>query len=301
MKRCIKTLSAAGLLILSLSACERKDLMEPHLHANATLEVGVNADVELPSPPKSFNYVFISKEDGSVTSGRISDTDHSVSVAPGRYDVLFYTSDFHELDAIFYRGMEDLSTAEAYTRQSTRGEVTRYNITEPDPLFSKVLRDVQIQAASPNQDKQVIQAQLTPRSYRYYLTIGVEGVEHLHSARLEIGGLYTGVFLADGRHREEEEGVQTVEMQLKENSIYGEFWSFGPHQDKAVSNRMVLYFANGKNTVIELDDLSQRIKPLTTGGEIKVDQRFIIHEGDGGAGFNPGVGDWDDIDIPIPL
>ena len=45
-----------------------------------------------------------------------------------------YTSDFNELDANFYRGLEDLENAESYTKQSSRPGST--GIEEPDPLFS---------------------------------------------------------------------------------------------------------------------------------------------------------------------
>ena len=90
-------------------------------------------------------------------------------------------------------------------------------------------------------------------------------------------------------------------MDKANNRIYGEFWSFGPHQNSAIKNKIILRFLNGKSTTIELNDITDRIKPLTNGGEIIVTQRFIITGGDGGAGFTPDVDDWDEKIILLPI
>lgn len=288
-------------LIVALStACERRGPLDSHSHQTVTLNINMGGDTGQYQRPSSFNYIFISYDDGSITAGRTKDTDVGISLSPGKYDVLVYTSDFNELDAVFYRGMDNFYTAEAYTRQTTRTIAASYDITEPDPLFCKILSNVEV-VADPDGNNQLFQVKLEPRSFQYCISIVVEGIEHLRSATLQIGGMYTSVFLADGSHRDDEEGIQSVDMELRENSIYGEFWSFGPHKDKDVDNRVVLYFSNGKNTVVELDDISDKIKALTLGGEITVDQRFIIHEGDGSTGFNPGVGDWDETVVSIPI
>lgn len=287
-------------LLFTLFSCKRKDLLEPHIHLNVKIKADINANVTLPSAPRTINYIFESKDNGNEIAGRIIGNNHEISIKPGKYKALFYTSDFNELDAIIYRGFSDLSTAEAYTLQNSRS-IDQYYINEPDPLFSKFSPDIEILQLKETDIMQEIKVILEQRSFLYYMTIGVDGIEHLRSARLEISGMSTSVFLADGKNRDDEVGIQSVDMLLKENAIYCEFWAFGPHQDKDIKHRVFLYFTNGKNTVIELDDISDNVKPLTAGGEIKVEQKFIIHPGDGSAGFDPGIDDWDDIVITIPI
>src|SRR5574344_1081251 len=167
MRRAIHPI-AVIIIMLSLISCERKDLMEPHTHFNTTIEVEIGNNTGISVQPKSFNYMLISNDNGSVISGQTSGQSQSLTVAPGRYKMLLYTSDFNELDAVLYRGMEDFATAEAYTRQTkSTGSIPRYYITDPDPLFSKVLTDIEIKEATANGEKQIISAQLDQRSFFY--------------------------------------------------------------------------------------------------------------------------------------
>ena len=170
----------------------------------------------------------------------------------------------------------------------------------PDPLFSKLLKGIEIT----NLTQQTIDEQLEQRSYKYWLTIQVEGLQYVHSAYMQLEGWYTSVYLVDGVHKEEEEAIHTVEMSFNEakGNIYGEYWSFGPHQSQEIKNRMVLTFVNGKSQVIELKDMSAHIKSLKTGGEIVITQKIVITGDDkNDTGFIPSIVDWEDIEIEKPI
>jgi hypothetical protein len=106
-----------------------------------------------------------------------------------------------------------------------------------------------------------------------------------------------------------EAGTQTVELNINRydekdplgnGELYGEFWSFGPNQREDIVNSITLYFVNGDVIVIKLKDLTSRIKSLTRGGEIVVEEYLEI-KGPAG-GFAPIVGDWQDpTDVEIQI
>ena len=126
--------------------------------------------------------------------------------------------------------------------------------------------------------------------------------------------MYTTAFLTSEEHRMNEAGTQRLDMRITrypsdpsdpieeqgKGEIYGEFWSFGPNQQQSIVNSITLYFFNGGERVIMLDDLTGQIKKLTRGGEIVVEQ--VIEIKGPPSGFEPGVGDWDDpTDVEIIL
>lgn len=290
-----KSLSFIILLFIVVGSCQRKDLLEPHTHYNTLIEVHLISNVELNKPPQTVTYHIYEKNGTYKTSGKINGSTDWMSLPTGIYDMLLYTSDFYDIDAVLYKGLNQKHTAEAYTRKSSR-TMQAHNMIEPDPVFSVVMHDIVIQDT---EEMQTITANLHQRSYLYYLYIEVEGLKYVNSINMKIDGMHTSAFLADGSHRENEYGAQSLEMKMMgdEKMIYGEFWAFGPHQNNDVKNTITLNFVNGKSTTIELEDISEKIKLLTEGGEIIVDQKFEIKGQEGG--FNPGVGDWDDYEVDI--
>ena len=67
--------------------------------------------------------------------------------------------------------------------------------------------------------------------------------------------------------------------------------------DYDISNSITLYFVNGDVIVMKLKDLTPQIKTLKKGGEIIVEE-FLEIKGPAG-GFQPGVGDWNDVEVEI--
>lgn len=324
MNRLRTLLLSLALVVLACVGCQRKDLLDPHDHSNLIIKANFDSlalsqllshksdGYTNPGEPKSTSYILYEKNSQKIAyRGSFAGLQGGMYVDEGIYDLLLYTSDFNELDANFYRGMESKETAETHTRQTeneeTRKDVLEVYMVEPDPTFSALYEDIVVFEA--REDK-VVEVEFVQKSFKYYLTIKATGLHNIHTAKMNISGMYTSAFLTNDEHRMNEAGTQTVEMEIilsKSNDpkdigkgeLYGEFWSFGPNLREDIVNSITLYFINGDVIVMKLRDLTKQIKTLTQGGEIIVEQVLEI-KGPAG-GFQPGVGDWNQSDVDIIL
>lgn len=316
MKRWIFILAS---LVLLSAGCVRKDLLEPgHHHGSEVfisidIDVDVDTDVETGDDPDMYKNILKTARSVTIVAYPLDENGHygihkidglegTIWLLPGKYDLLLYTSDFHDLDGIFYRGIKDVNTAEAYTNQvkssKTKAEVKSYDIDEPDPLFVHYYKEYEV-----TEGDNRLEAGLQPQAYKYWYHVDVDGLDYITSAWLEIDGMYTSVFMADGSHRDDEYGTQKVESSIHkdENKIKGEFFSFGPHQDSNVKNSIILTFINGRTIRVKMDDISPEIKKLRKGGEIVIEQKIVINVDDTGSGFVPDVEEWEEEEVEIPI
>ena len=313
------------LVLLASGACQRKDLLDPHDHYNLIINASFDEHAlnqlisnksdgySKPGEPKTTKYVLYEKTTQKVAySGSFKGLRGGVYVKEeGIYDLMVYTSDFNALDANFFRGMDSWKTAETYTRQSPindvtpRNDVTEMYIVEPDPTFSVLKEEIVVLNG---QENQVLDLELVQKSFKYYLTIRAKGLQNIHTATMQISGMYTTAFLTNEDHRMNEAGTQTLDLDIirtdpndpqGNGELYGEFWSFGPNLREDISNSITLYFINGDVIKMKLKDLTGQIKTLTRGGEIIVEEYLEI-KGPAG-GFQPGVGDWNDTNLDLEL
>lgn len=320
----IVTLLLALSLILASAGCQRKYLLEPHDHHNLIIKAHFDSlglaqllsskanNYSKPGEPATTKYILFEKTTQKIAySGYFDGLEGGMYVQEGMYDLLVYTTDFNELDANFFRGMGKKETAETYTRQNPieqgeRTDVKEMYMVEPDPTFSVLQEEVVV---FEGEEDKVIDVEFVQKSFKYYLTIKATGLQHIHTATMNISGMYTTAFLTSDDHRMDEAGTQTVDMQIRytgdskdelgKGELYGEFWSFGPNQREDIVNSITLYFINGDVIVMKLNDLTSQIKTLIKGGEIIVEQVLEI-KGPAG-GFQPGVGDWNQSDVDIIL
>ena len=181
-------------------------------------------------------------------------------------------------------------------------------MVEPDPTFGVLVEDV---AVFKDLENKVVDVEFVQKSFKYYLTIRCTGLQNIHSAQMNISGMYTTAFLSNDDHRMNEAGTQTLDLQINrtkpanpedlgKGELYGEFWSFGPNQNDEIINTITLHFVNGDVISKRLKDLTSQIKTLTRGGEIIVEE--IVEIKGPPSGFQPGVEDWgDNTDIDIIL
>lgn len=329
----IKTLMNLGIVLvialLASAGCQRKDLLEPHNHHNlyikasfdslgtAQLLSSKNDGYTKPGEPKTTKYILYEKHSQKIAySGDFDGLEGGMYVQEGEYDLLVYTTDFYEYDANFFRGTQKKETAETYTRQNpietgSRNDILEMYMVEPDPTFSVLHEDIIV---FQGHEDQIVEVEFVQKSFKYYLTIEATGLQNIHTAKMNLSGLYTSAFLTNDDHRMNEAGIQSLDLEivmtkpatpeeLGKGHLYGEFWSFGPNQREDIVHSITLYFVNGDTITMKLDEeyTSQtQIKSLTKGGEI-IFKKAIEIKGPPG-GFQPGVGDWDDpTDIEIIL
>lgn len=313
------------LTLLMAASCQRKELIEPHNHHNLYVKASFDSTAlsQLMSAqrssyskagePATTKYILYDKFKQEVAhTGEFDGLEGGIYASEGVYDLLLYTTDFNELDANFFRGMNDLETAETYTRQTpiegTRADVYEMYMVEPDPTFSAVRKDILILRG---EEGDTLSIEFVQKSFKYYLTIRATGLNNIHTAKMNISGMYTTAFLAHEEHRMDEAGIQSLDLEIRftgtteeeigigKGELYGEFWSFGPNQREEIVNSITLYFINGDVIVKNLNDLTAQIKTLTRGGEIIVEEQLEIKGPSGG--FDPGVGDWDDTNVDLYL
>lgn len=319
----IKTLTKTlGLVLtlglIALAGCQRKDLLEPHDHYNLIVKANFDSlalsqlmsnksdGYTKPGEPKTTSYILYEKTSNKVAyHGYFDGLGGGLYIEEGLYDLLLYTTDFNEYDANFFRGMDKLETAETHTRQTPLesvkdNDVKEMYVVEPDPTFSAFYEDILILHGA---EDQYVDLEFVQKSFKYYLTIKCTGLHHIHTAKMNISGMYTTAFLSNEDHRMNESGTQTVDMQILrtkptsqddigKGELYGEFWSFGPNQTESIVNSVTLYFMNGHVITKKLSDLTGQIKTLTRGGEIIVEEIIEIKGPPGG--FQPGVEGWGD-------
>lgn len=297
------------LLVILLVSC-RKELSD---NCDDTQEMIVEVKITdlLPDYLNSFEELdlrsvsvwFYTTDGSTVINKKITGNDGSFSIPYGKYSVFIFSSDFYELDAVLYRGEKTTQSYEAYVRQYTENGTLFAN--EPDPLFCTYVEEFVI-----DRSFEMLPVKLTPLVYTYRFQILVEGIDYLSGASATVSGMYTSAFLKDGSHRTTESASMKVPITKAltkdtEGYLQGEFRSFGSHQGSDVKHKITLALSNGVTTkVVELDDLTDKIKSLPRGGEIVITQKIVITNGGGGGGdgdYNPGITDWDDIVIQLPI
>lgn len=344
MSRIKTLLFGLVLAVLCSVGCQRKELLEPHDHNNLIIRASFDSlglsqlltyksSYSNPGEPRTTSYILYEKTTGKVAyRGHINGLEGGMYVQEGLYDLLVYTTDFNEYDANFFIGMDKPWTAETHTRQSpieapppsddpedeeedpvdkAPTDVTQLWMVEPDPTFGTLIEDV---AVFKDKEDKLVEVELCQKSFKYYLTIECTGLQNIHTAKMNLSGLYTTAYLGKDGHRMNESGTQSIELQINrtkptsaeeygKGELYGEFWSFGPNQRDDIVHSIVLYFLNGDMITIKLDEeyTSQtQIKSLTKGGEI-IFKKVVEIKGPP-SGFQPGVGDWDNpTDVEIIL
>ena len=326
MNRITNIVFAILLALTAMVGCQRKDLLEPHDHFNLIIKANFDDHAlnqllsqksdgySKPGEPKTTSYILYEKNTRKIAyKGSFKGLQGGMYVQEGIYDLLLYTTDFNELDANFFKGLDNPLTAETYTRQSPIGDASSRNdvkevyMVEPDPTFGTLYKDIIV---FNGYEDQLVEVYFDQKSFKYYLTIKATGLHNIHTATMNISGMYTTAFLTSEEHRMNEAGTQTVDLDIRiaadseegigRGELYGEFWSFGPNQREDITHSITLHFINGDVITMKLkEDLTSQVKELTRGGEIIVSEVVEI-KGPAG-GFQPGVGDWNDTDVDIIL
>lgn len=140
----MKTLLIPGLVLFStpilLAACIKEPpCTEDPQNYKVKFEVTDYLPDELHSfdnlTPRSISLSFYPSNNSEMVIKKLNAVNGQMSIEKGEYDILIHTSDFYDIDANFYRGMENIDFAEAHTRQKV-GDGGVITVSEPDPLFA---------------------------------------------------------------------------------------------------------------------------------------------------------------------
>lgn len=248
--------------------------------------------------PRSIGLSFYPSNNSEVVIKKLNAEKGQISIKKGEYDILIHTSDFYDIDANFYQGMENIDFAEAHTRQKI-GEDGVITISEPDPLFVANIDNYVVGTHFDN-----IKLEFRPLVYTYRFCIDIEGLVYVKSAKAQVTGLYSSAYLKSGAHREEE--IAQIVVNLSKSGgdmICGEFRCFGSHQRGNVEHTITIALVNaaGETKTVRLNKLTAKIKALPNGGKIAIDEKIVIESGGTEGGFKPGVDDWDDDKRPLPI
>ena len=118
MSRLKTLLFALTLVLLASASCQRKELLDPHDHNNLVIKASFDSlalsqllshksDYTNPGEPKTTSYILYEKTTGKIAyKGSFKGLQSGMYVDEGLYDLLLYTTDFNELDANFFIGMD---------------------------------------------------------------------------------------------------------------------------------------------------------------------------------------------------
>lgn len=252
------------LSIALLNGCEHKELCMEHPHL---VPVRVDAEwdqfCELPMGMS----VFFFPKDGSEMISVQSHTPHhaSVRLAVNTYDVLVFNDLMDEFGNVKFRGMEHLSTAEAYacalhSQMRMKKSTDEPTVADPERLGIAIVRDFKVTQEmlekywhQRDMELPIEENVLTvyPENVVYVVDVKVHvhGIQYVRSVESSLSGM-SGGHLMDSGHRSSnrvthlQTGWHTVSTSAtdpNEGYLHSTFMSFGlpfGHEAKAEENTL---------------------------------------------------------------
>lgn len=182
----------------------------------------------------------------------------------------------------------------------------RVGISAPDLLMCS--NDQQVLVGEDDQQKHVVTA--TPKCYvkKIIVKISVKGIKNLSEARGFLTGVSPSVFLGDGKISQTD-ATTLIEYGSAEGGteLRSQFRVFGMVEKSDGSYTLGLELLLVDQSVLYYefnvsDQITESLK--LEGGIIIIKETIVIPDvepaGPGG-GFNPGIGDWADEDIEVPI
>lgn len=232
-------------------------------------------------------------------SGTAGDTVFTCqqSLREGIYDMVAYNFD---LPDTFIRGESSISTLEAYTNKvdagisavfKSEGDVEYDVVNTPDVLAVAVVRGVSVE------DGSVISGGAVTVTRSDDVSIPADGLSYVRSSSAVVGGFASSYFLGTGKTGNGDHlyfELHTFSVQDNSGYLNASFSSFGKISTAHDFRINVLTSAESV------------VYPATTGDDFVFPGRIEIKKPDagdteGGSGFSPRVGEWNDLSINVPI
>lgn len=320
----IQSILSVGLAVLTLTACEPRELCYDHTHGiQAPVQVTFDWQKSPTAQPSGMTVLFYNLDNPSGDPIRYDFegmAGGTVQLPFGRYQAIAYN---YDTETILYRGWSLPETLEAYTRRSSLEEGTRFApsrspmpravstenqpvILEPDMLWCAVSSPLIVTA-----DEQTVVLQPTPRVREITITIhNVPNMQYTSQFGGALSGLAASVWMASAQVSEEIATEAFVVSALDATTLQMQLRIFGhcPYAAEGIINSHLLtiyaILADESKWYYSQDITDQLHDALSS------DDAHVYIELDGlplpkpivnGSGFQPTIDGWWGTDIYVDM
>lgn len=333
-------LNIASWLLISLglffASCEYKDLCYDHTHL-VDVRVQFDWSLEPEAQPAGMTVMFYNMDKPSAEPIRFDFPGRdggAVQLQPGNYRAVAFNND---TESLYFRGMEAVSTMEAYTRlssieegtQLTRTGMPRAATTEnqnvilaPDLLWTAVGEPFKLDISASRTydnnkggktDTKYYVITLQPSRRVCDVTVIIRNVPNLKYTMNQYGGALSGlaqsVFMGKGLPSDELATQAFPIYAIDGTTLQAEFHAFSHCPDGATNSHLLTVYAilaDGSKWYYTIDVTQQMHEQLEKNGYfapiiIEVDGLPIPKPIVNGSGFQPAIDDWQNVDIAVGM
>lgn len=335
----------AALLLLTVTACQRRPLEMSSVSINLNLRIKLNVQVngqyqELPEPEMMRVMFFNPETDNLITESYLPAKGGRITLPPGKYKYIGYNFD---TESTLLRGDRNFNSIEAYTNEVPKslkasminailyGKKTNTKadddetewaeaveqmeenpvVYEPDHLFVS-RKDVEILNIDGDQ---TIEADAETIIETWKITLRIKNAKYIASAKALITGQIASNFIGLPKEEGKTDTDVTLLFDMKAGSdsdendfLEGQFNTFG--KNPAVESRLwltIIIKTTGGETLEWHQDITEEYTTDMAHEEqiIQLEDEIEVPEPanpeGGGGGFQPGVDDWNEENVPIDI
>ena len=335
----------AALLLLTVTACQRRPLEMSSVSINLNLRIKLNVQVngqyqELPEPEMMRVMFFNPETDNLITESYLPAKGGRITLPPGKYKYIGYNFDtestllrndrnFHSIEAytnevpkslkasminaILYGKKTNTKADDDETEWAEAVEQMEENpvVYEPDHLFVS-RKDVEILNIDGDQ---TIEADAETIIETWKITLRIKNAKYIASAKALITGQIASNFIGLPKEDGKTDTDVTLLFDMKAGSdsddndfLEGQFNTFG--KNPAVESRLwltIIIKTTGGETLEWHQDITEEYTTEMAHEEqiIQLEDEIEVPEPanpeGGGGGFQPGVDDWNEENVPIDI
>ena len=335
----------AALLLLTVTACQRRPLEMSSVSINLNLRIKLNVQVngqyqELPEPEMMRVMFFNPETDNLITESYLPAKGGRITLPPGKYKYIGYNFDtestllrndrnFHSIEAytnevpkslkasminaILYGKKTNTKADDDETEWAEAVEQMEENpvVYEPDHLFVS-RKDVEILNIDGDQ---TIEADAETIIETWKITLRIKNAKYIASAKALITGQIASNFIGLPKEDGKTDTDVTLLFDMKAGSdsddndfLEGQFNTFG--KNPAVESRLwltIIIKTTGGETLEWHQDITEEYTTDMAHEEqiIQLEDEIEVPEPanpeGGGGGFQPGVDDWNEENVPIDI
>ncbi len=223
-----------------LNSCKMNELMDLNIDHSEPVEIEIDLGSDLNEliaedlMPMSISYHFFAKSRYAISTSQTIEfgSDEKVTVTPGTYDVICYTSDFYDIDALIYPysiSSVDEFAISVVTKgtlvSDTKNETYTQEIWAPDPMFYTIMEDVDISTT------EAVDISLTPGTFKYRIIFPTVDAHLISGGSISLSGVKTALNLYNGDYPTDIDGIQDdpdfMMITADDDNFYADFYSLG--------------------------------------------------------------------------